>query len=109
MSVTGDKDEEAPLHICQIDRVILDFHVSAGGRRASILLRQVSAEPLLDQPHLKHPIDFLVDDHQIRAVGRRNQGDFFVQELLMTCSENSLNISSFWCLGSSNEAKLYPD
>lgn len=77
------------MHIGQIHRMIFNFTRSTA-IRATILLRQVLAQPLLYESHLEHAINLGVDNCQIRTVSWYHQRNFLIDKLLVTCEENQL-------------------
>lgn len=52
---TKEKDEEASLHVVQVDRVIVNLCHFANVP-TSVPFRQIFREPFLDQAHLVHPL-----------------------------------------------------
>lgn len=61
LACTCDQNEKASLHVIQVDGVIFDLN-GTGFAGASVLLWQQLTEPLLNEPHLKHPINFLIEN-----------------------------------------------
>lgn len=82
----NEQHQETSVHVLQIHRVIAHLH-QLSDIPAPIAFGQVLLQPALDESHLVHPLDLLVDEVQVRTVLRHHDPDAFVYKIVVSQGE----------------------